>query len=204
MSNQPLSSRSEKLKQIHEEVVNLTSSPLYQYRVEHKFLPVVGEGNYQAGIMFVAEAPGINEAKTGRHFQGQAGKIFDQLINATRLTRSEIYITNIIKDKLPQNRNPLPDEIKTYAPFLIRQIKIIQPKIIVTLGKFSTNFLLELCHKPIQPLTQIHGALIKINCSYGTCHHVPMFHPAAALYNKELFELMKHDFFRLKNQINRT
>jgi len=189
------------LLQIHNEVVGLIQSPLYQNRVKNGFLPVVGEGNSQAKIMFIAEAPGINEVKTGHHFQGAAGKIFDQLIASINLDRNDIYITNIIKDKLPQNRDPLPEEINIYAPFLIRQIKIIKPKVIITIGRFSTNYLLETCHLPIQPIGQIHGKIFNINCSYGKCQLVPMFHTAAALYNTNLIEVMKKDFLQLKNKV---
>jgi uracil-DNA glycosylase len=188
----------EKLLKINNEIIKANESPLYSYRIKNNFRAVVGEGNNEAEIMFIAEAPGINEVKTGRHFQGAAGKIFDQLINLISLKREDIYITNIIKDKLPENRDPLLEEIDFYVPFLIRQIKIIKPKIIVTIGRFSSNYLLEKCKLKIQSISNIHGQVITFNCSYGKCSLMPMFHTAAVLYNQQLIETMKKDFSKLK------
>lgn len=197
-----LQHRHDQLKAIKDQVLNLHQSPLFQHRLQNNFFPVIGEGNHQAKVMFVAEAPGINEAKTGHHFVGQSGKIFDQLMASINLNRSDVYITNIIKDKLPQNRNPNQQEINLYAPFLIQQIKIIQPRVIVTLGSFSTNYLLKFCHQKIAPLSQIHGQVFPVACSYGTSHILPMYHPSASLYNPQLISQMKQDM-NLILQFNR-
>jgi len=186
--------RTSKLKKIKDQVINFKSSPLYKHRIEKGFVPVIGEGNHQAKIMFIAEAPGYYEAKSGRHFQGSSGKIFDQLMEAVGLKRSEVYITNIVKDKLPNNRNPNKLEIDAYAPFLINQIKIIKPKIIATLGKFSTDYLFETCNLEKKPLKIIHGKPHKITCSYGECYILPLTHPAASLYKPDLLPTMKKDF----------
>jgi len=186
--------RTSKLKKIKDQVINFKSSPLYKHRIEKGFVPVIGEGNHQAKIMFIAEAPGYYEAKSGRHFQGSSGKIFDQLMKAVGLKRSEVYITNIVKDKLPNNRNPNKLEIDAYAPFLINQIKIIKPKIIATLGKFSTDYLFETCNLEKKPLKIIHGKPHKITCSYGECYILPLTHPAASLYKPDLLPTMKKDF----------
>lgn len=197
--------RTSKLKEIKDQVINFKSSPLYKHRIENGFVPVIGEGNHQAKIMFIAEAPGYYEAKSGRHFQGSSGKIFDQLMESAKLERSEVYITNIIKDKLPNNRNPNKLEIDAYAPFLVRQIKIIKPKIIATLGKFSTDYLFEICNLEKKPLKIIHGKPFKITCSYGECYVLPLSHPAASLYKPDLLPAMKEDFQTiLKLSINST
>jgi len=147
-----------------------------------------------AKIMFVAEAPGYYEAKSGYHFRGAAGKVFDELMASIKLSRREVYITNIIKDKLPSNRDPSEKEIEAYAPFLLEQIKVIEPEVIVTLGRFSTNYLMELCGREEKPLKEIHGRPVEVTCSYGKCAIVPMFHPAAGLYNAALLPMIRKDF----------
>ncbi|MEK9183760.1 MAG: uracil-DNA glycosylase, partial [Patescibacteria group bacterium] len=106
--------RTDLLKQIRDEVLNLKKSPLYKYRTQNKFFPVIGEGSDYAKIMFIGEAPGKNEAKTGRPFCGAAGKILDELLVSVKILRSDVYITNIVKDRPPMNRDPLPEEIKIY------------------------------------------------------------------------------------------
>src|ERR1700740_3190375 len=120
--------RKSALKRIKDDVVNLTRSPLYKYRVENKNFPVIGEGSHFAKIMFVGEAPGANEAKTARPFVGAAGKFLNEMLEGVGIKREDVYITNIVKDRPPQNRDPLPDEIEAYGPFLDRQIDIIQPE----------------------------------------------------------------------------
>ncbi|MEK6951414.1 MAG: uracil-DNA glycosylase, partial [Nanoarchaeota archaeon] len=106
--------RTDLLKQIRDEVLNLKKSPLYKYRVQNKFFPVIGEGNHRAEIMLIGEAPGRNEAQTGRPFCGAAGKILNELLSSAGIPRSDVYITNIVKDRPPMNRDPLPEEIKIY------------------------------------------------------------------------------------------
>src|SRR5688572_21619434 len=121
------SDRTDRLRAIKEEVLALEASPLYAERVKNKVFPVIGDGSHTAKIMFVGEAPGKNEAATGRPFVGAAGKILDQLLESAGIKRSDVYITNIVKDRPPFNRDPLPEEIAIYGPFLDRQIDIIQP-----------------------------------------------------------------------------
>jgi uracil-DNA glycosylase len=134
--------RKELMRKIKDEVVALKESPLYEFRVENKNLPVIGEGSHFAKIMFIGEAPGRNEARTGRPFCGRAGQILDELLNTVGIKREDIYITNIVKDRPPQNRDPSPEEIQIYGPFLDRQIEIIQPKIIATLGRYSMYYIM--------------------------------------------------------------
>src|SRR4051812_29063692 len=118
------------LKEIEDEVMNLKSSPLYSERIKNKVFPVIGEGDNFAKIMFIGEAPGKNEAATGRPFCGAAGRILDELLASVNISRKDVYITSIVKDRPPFNRDPLPEEIESYGPFLDRQIEIIQPKFI--------------------------------------------------------------------------
>ena len=184
------------LRQIRDEVVALSESPLYSYRTENKYFPVIGEGSHQAKIMFIGEAPGRNEAKTGRTFCGSAGKILDTLLGEVGLKREEVYVTNIVKDRPQNNRDPLPEEIKIYGPFLERQIAIIQPQVIATLGRYSIVYIMEklgLADK-LKPISELHGQEFVAETEYGKVYIVPLYHPAAAIYNQGLIETLKQDF----------
>jgi uracil-DNA glycosylase family 4 len=127
----------EEMKRIRDEIMDLKGSPLYKERVENGYFPVIGAGSHDAKIMFIGEAPGKNEAKTGRPFCGASGRILDELLASIKMKREDIYITNIVKDRPTGNRDPRSEEIEMYAPFLDRQIEIIKPSVIVTLGRFS-------------------------------------------------------------------
>jgi uracil-DNA glycosylase len=193
--------RKELMRQIKDEVVALKNSPLYQFRIENKNLPVIGEGSHFAKIMFIGEAPGRNEAKTGRPFCGAAGKILDQLLECAGIKREEIYITNIVKDRPPQNRDPLPEEIEIYGPFLDRQIEIIQPQVIATLGRYAMGYVmtklgLEL---ELEPISKMHGRVFDATTSYDPIKVVPLYHPAVAVYNSHTLDSLKKDFEILKS-----
>ncbi len=190
----------EALKKIKEEVVALTESPLYSYRTENKYFPVIGEGNHDAEIMFVGEAPGENEAKTGRPFCGRAGKILDELLASVGIKRESVYITNIVKDRPPKNRDPLPDEIAAYAPFLDRQISIIKPKVIATLGRFSMQYVMNRygLEWELAPISVLHGRVFETEIEGQKTKVVPLYHPAAAIYNQELLKVLETDFQTLR------
>ena len=184
------------MKQIRDEVLNLKDSPLYQERVQNKYYPVIGQGDHGATIMFVGEAPGKNEAMTSVPFCGTAGKILDEFLQSIDLPRGSVYITNIVKDRPPGNRDPLPEEIKMYGPFLDRQIDIIQPKVIATLGRFSMAYIMEKFGllSELDSISRIHGRVFPAQSSYGTVQIVPLYHPAAAIYNPATKEVQKKDF----------
>lgn len=190
----------ELMRQIRDEVLNLTESPLYQFRVQNNYFPVIGHGSYNAKIMFIGEAPGENEAKTGRPFVGASGKLLDKLLESINLNREEVYITNIVKDRPPDNRDPTKEEITLYSPFLKRQIDILQPQVIATLGRFSMEFILVLFNAPEkgQKISVLHGQLLKLKTSYGEISMVPLFHPAAALYKADQKDTLFEDFKTLK------
>lgn len=195
-----MENRTELLRQIKEEIINLKESPLYQERVKNRVFPVIGEGNHYAKIMFVGEAPGKNEAATGRPFCGAAGKILDELLATVEIPRASVYVTNIVKDRPPFNRDPLPEEITIYTPFLDRQIGVIQPQAIATLGRFSMKYLLEkfnLGHQ-LGTISQLHGRKFTIQASYGEVTLIPLYHPAVAIYNVNSKEELKKDFQILK------
>lgn len=185
------------MQEIQDEVFDLKNSPLYEYRTSNGFFPVIGEGSHDADIIFIGEAPGRNEAKTGRPFCGAAGKILDNLLQSIEVPRENVYITNIVKDRPQNNRDPLPSEIEIYGPFLDRQIEIINPKVIATLGRYSMDYIMKKfgLEDQLKPISAMHGKSfdadgIKI---------VPLYHPAAAIYNRNLIKTLEEDFKILKN-----
>lgn len=184
------------MKAILDELLEFKSSPLYDYRKSNNYFPVAGEGSHQAKIMFIGEAPGRNEAEKGRPFCGAAGKFLDQLLGNVGIKREDVYITNIVKDRPPENRDPLPEEIEAYAPFLDRQIDIIRPAVIVTLGRFSMAYIMKKfgLEKELKTISQIHGNIFKVNSLFGNLTIIPFYHPAAALYNGGTKEALKKDF----------
>ena len=192
--------RKERMRAIRDELVNLTHSPLYDYRQRNNYYPVIGQGSHQAEIMFIGEAPGKNEAETGVPFCGASGRVLDELLESIELDRQAVYVTNIVKDRPPNNRDPLKTEIDLYAPFLQRQIDIIQPKVIATLGRFSMEFILRHfgAYQANQRISQLHGQVIAVRASYGRASVVPLYHPAAALYNASQRETLEQDFRVLK------
>jgi len=191
--------RTHKLKVIRDEIWDLKTSPLYEERVKNKTFAVIGEGDHYAKIMFIGEAPGQNEAATGRPFCGASGKILDELLESIQLKRNLVYITNIIKDRPPSNRDPLPDEIKIYAPFLDRQIEIIQPEIIATLGRFSMDYIMRKfgLENFIEPISRAHGIEFEAVAQYGSIKILPLYHPAVAVYNRAKLRELKQDFLQL-------
>ena len=198
-----MSERDEALKEIKDEVVALVASPLFSERVKNKYFPVLGEGNNWAEIVFVGEAPGKNEAKTGRPFCGRAGKVLDELLVSVGIERRDVYVTNIVKDRPPDNRDPFPDEIAIYAPFLDRQIEIIKPKVIATLGRFSMQYIMSRygLERELSSISALHGRVFDTELKGAKIKVVPLYHPAAAIYNQHLLDTLKEDFKVLKTLV---
>ena len=194
-------SRKEMLRSVEEDLLADSSLPLYKYRTENKYFPVIGEGSHFAKIIFIGEAPGKNEALSGRPFCGAAGKFLDEILDHINLKRDDVYITSIVKDRPPENRDPLPEEIKKYAPFLDKQIDIIQPKVIATLGRFSMQYIMKKFGLilDIEPISKAHGKIYETKTSFGKISIIPFYHPAAALYNGGMRDILKKDFEILKN-----
>jgi len=191
----------ELMRQIRDEVVNLISSPLYEERITNKVFPVIGEGNHDAKIVFIGEAPGKNEAKTGRPFCGMSGRVLDELLASVNIKRGDVYVTNIVKDRPPFNRDPLPEEIDIYAPFLDRQIDIIQPKILATLGRFSMGYIMKKfgLESELGPISELHGKIFEGRASFGKIMILPLYHPAVAIYNRNTKVVLMKDFEILKS-----
>jgi uracil-DNA glycosylase len=185
-------------------VDNLTDSPLYAYRQENHYHAVIGEGDPDASLMFIGEAPGEWEAKRGRPFVGASGRLLDELLSSIGLQRQEVYITNVVKDRPPKNRNPRVSEIRLYAPFLERQIDIIQPSVVAPLGRIALSFVLKQMGLSTegQTISRLHGQSLTAQASYGSVTVVPLYHPAVALYNPEQLETLKGDFQMLKRHLS--
>lgn len=198
-----MSEKTEQLRKVKEEIVGLKESSLYEYRINTGGFPVIGEGNHDANIVFIGEAPGKNEAEQGKPFCGAAGKILDELLANSGLKREDVYVTNIVKDRPPANRDPEREEIEIYAPFLIRQINIIQPKIIVTLGRFSGQYIMEKfgSKEKFTSIGNVHGRVFDATTEYGEIKIIPMYHPASALYNADNKNKLKEDFVKLKEYL---
>jgi uracil-DNA glycosylase family 4 len=149
---------------------------------------VMGEGSADADIVFIGEAPGATEDKVGRPFVGAAGKFLDEMLASINLARADVYITNIVKYRPPSNRDPLPEEKQAFMPFLMRQLEVITPKLIVFLGRHSMNAFL-----PELRIGQAHGQAFR---KHGRVY-LPLYHPAAALYNGGMRQQLLEDFGRI-------
>lgn len=154
---------------------------------------VFGEGNPSAEIVFIGEAPGKNEDIEGKPFVGSSGKLLAEMLESISLKRQDVYITNIVKYRPPNNRDPLPDEKLAFLPYLQAQLDVIDPDLVVTLGRHSLN-----CFLPDLSISQVHGQPKR----YKGRVYLPLFHPAAALYNGSMRQTLMEDFGRIPTIIN--
>jgi uracil-DNA glycosylase family 4 len=155
---------------------------------------VFGSGNADADLMFVGEAPGANEDKQGVPFVGQAGRLLDTLLGEIGLTRADVFVANVLKCRPPGNRDPLPQEIDNCQEYLFRQLELIQPRVVCTLGNFSTKLLRG---DPGTGITRLHGREEIRTIGPRTVRLYPIYHPAAALYTPSMLEILRTDFHRL-------
>lgn len=176
----------EMLKEYYLQIKNCRNCDLYKTRTNFVF----GSGSADADILFVGEAPGKNEDLQGKPFVGQAGKILDDLLHSIGFDRNEVFITNVLKSRPPENRDPNSVEINACKGYLFRQIEIIDPRIICTLGKYSTQLLLNTS----AGISGLRGKVFMVQNRIV----LPINHPAAALYTPSRFEILKEDFKRIK------
>lgn len=166
---------------------------------------VFGKGNPEADIMFIGEAAGRNEDEQGIPFVGAAGKNLDNLLEKVGLTLNDVYITNILKYRPPENRDPFPEEIKAHTPWLVEQIKIIKPKVICSLGNYATKFFLADGDvdkmDSMQGITIVHGKIKMLDFCGLKIKLIPLFHPAAIIYNRSLIKLWEEDMNIVKLEI---
>lgn len=166
---------------------------------------VFGKGNPQARIVFIGEAPGREEDLQGKPFVGRAGQELDKLLRKIGLKLDDVYICNILKYRPPQNRDPTVEEINNHTPYLIAQLKIIKPEVVITLGNYSTKFVLagfnsEGMNK-VAGITKLHGSTQQVTLDDLTITVMPMYHPAAMLYNPSLRNIMDIDFLALAKRL---
>jgi len=166
---------------------------------------VIGKGNPDADILFVGEAPGRNEDEQGIPFVGAAGKNLDKLLDRVGLSLDDIYVANILKCRPEDNRDPSEEEIKAHTPWLLKQIEEIKPKVVCSLGNYATKFFLaeaNLEKMKIQPgITSVHGKSRQITINGTSIKLIPLFHPAALIYNRSLLPLWEKDMEIVKAEI---
>lgn len=186
------------LQEVEKDILSNLQCPLKDVATNLVF----GKGNPDAKIVFIGEAPGATEDKLGKPFVGRAGQELDKLLQTIGLTINDVYITNILKYRPPKNRDPKPEEIARHTPYLIAQIKIINPRVIITLGNFSTKFVLSKFSvegmNKIEGVSKLHGKPREVTVNENTWTVVPMYHPAAMLYRPQLREVIERDFKKVE------
>lgn len=185
-----MATRTEKLEALATEIRACTRCPLYKTAIQG----VPGTGPANAKIMLIGEAPGAQEDKQGKPFVGASGKFLDTLLASIGLERSDIFITNVVKHRPPENRDPQPSEIEACRPWLDEQIALIQPDVIVTISRYAMAQWF-----PGEKISDIHGTFKKV----GKLTVVPMYHPAVALYNPNMRAVLMDDFKKLPPHIGK-
>ncbi len=188
-------SKQEKLQEIHEKWFEKCTCELKKTATQ----PVPGDGNAESEIVFIGEAPGKNEDLEGWPFVGAAGKFLAEMLESIKMRREDIYITNIVKYRPPNNRDPLPEEIEACKDWLWEELAFIKPRLIVFLGRHSMNHFF-----PLEKISQVHGKiLIKKIPLLGRQHFLALYHPAAALYNGSMRDVLISDFKKIPTILNK-
>jgi uracil-DNA glycosylase len=185
----PAAERRDELVELYHEVKSCQRCPLYATRTQVVF----GSGNADADLMFVGEAPGFHEDQQGRPFVGAAGKLLDKLLDEIGMSREDVFIANVLKSRPPGNRDPQLEEIEACKPFLTRQIELIEPRVICTLGNFSTKLLT----RRQDGITRVHGRPQDHVIAGLPIRIYPIFHPAAGLRSTAMLETLRQDFQQL-------
>jgi uracil-DNA glycosylase len=188
--------RAASLREYAEQTAGCTKCTLAQGRTQVVF----GSGNPNAELMFVGEAPGFHEDQQGLPFVGQAGKLLERLLEGIGMTRGDVYIANVLKCRPPGNRDPVPDEIAACEPHLFRQIELIQPTMVATLGNFATKLL---SGKPAG-ITRVHGYEQEVTLGVRKVLLYPLYHPAAALYTPSMLKVLEDDFAKIPELLARS
>ncbi len=192
----PEKSKEESMSELKKEIENCRKCDLFKTRRN----PLVGDGSIYSRVMLVGESPGYYEDIQNKAFVGEAGKILDVLL--VDLKREDIYITNVLKCHPPRNHNPNRQEIDSCIGYLYRQMGIIKPKIIVSLGKYATDEIFKKFGLPFSRISELHGKMFHANAEFGKIIIFPSFHPAVACYRSEMIDILKRDFKRLRGLIN--
>jgi len=184
------------MRALEEEIIAKNITPEL---AEQALRLVMGDGNLNAEIMLIGEAPGKKEDEQGLPFVGASGKFLDAMLDAADIKREDVYITSIVKYRPPNNRDPSTEEKAAFLPYLLKQIDIIQPKVIITLGRHSMEYFL-----PGVTITDIHGQIQQVDVGGRSVQVAPLYHPAAALYNGSLRQTLIDDFLQVANTIKKT
>jgi uracil-DNA glycosylase len=187
---------SDLLAAYRDETLGCTRCALAQTRTQVVF----GSGSPNADLMFVGEAPGFHEDAQGVPFVGQAGKLLDRLLQGIGLTRDDVFVANVLKCRPPGNRDPQPDEIEACESHLFRQIELIRPTLVATLGNFATKLL---SGRPLG-ITRVHGTPQQVTLGGNEVTLYPLYHPAAALYTRSMLAVLEEDFARIPELLGRT
>lgn len=185
----PHNEKAHAMRALEEEIVALNITPEL---AEQAHRLVIGDGSLDADIVFIGEAPGKKEDEQGVPFVGAAGKFLNEMLAAAEMERSDVYITNIVKYRPPNNRDPKPSEKAAFWPFLLKQIDIIQPKVVITLGRHSMGYFL-----PDAVIGEVHGRSHQVKFGKQALTVIPLYHPAAALYNGSLRQTLIDDFLEV-------
>lgn len=186
--------KKEELLKIKEDMENDKNLPLVKKPED----VIPGDGNSDSEIVFIGEAGGYHESIQRKPFVGNAGMLLNKLLASINLPRESVYITNMVKTRPPENRDPLPEELEAYSVYLDRELEVIKPKIIVTLGRFSMAKFL-----PNARISSVHGRKFEVNWNGKNILVVPMYHPAAALRNGAVMEQIKNDFLKLPEYLRK-
>ena len=182
--------REEEYRRLVEEIRSCTKCPLHQFRRN----PVPGEGPLDADVMVVGEAPGRREDELGRPFVGMAGKLLDALLAKAGLERGRVYITNVVKCRPPGNRDPRQEEIDACLPYLVRQVKLVRPKVIIAVGRIAGSTLYKLMGLKWRGMAAEHGSIHEGEIEGVPVRLVVTYHPASALYNPQTRKVLEDDF----------
>jgi DNA polymerase len=188
------------IDELNSQISECTRCPLYKYKTNY----VPGEGDPYSRILFIGEAPGKEEDKQGKPFVGKAGQVLNENIkNILNMDRSNVYITNVVKCRPPENREPKEEEIKACSIWLEKQLEIIQPEIIVTLGHYSTKWIFNYFKLKFSSITKLRGRIFKVNKWGKNITIIPTLHPASTLYHKEWKGYFDQDFKTIKEILNK-
>jgi DNA polymerase len=189
--------RREELKAVWQQATTCTRCPQL---AATRTTVVFGSGHADADLMFVGEAPGANEDQKGLPFVGQAGRLLDTLLGEIGLTRADVFVANVLKCRPPGNRDPLPQEIDSCQDYLFRQLELIEPKVVCTLGNFATKLL----RSDMTGITRLHGRDELRQIGPRVVRLYPLFHPAAALYTPAMLATLREDFARIPELLSRA
>ncbi|MCA9335104.1 uracil-DNA glycosylase [Candidatus Saccharibacteria bacterium] len=187
-----MSEREKKLAMLDELRRNIIDNNICSNLAEQATQLVMGEGNVDAAIVLIGEAPGKKEDERGVPFVGAAGKFLNEMLLRAGMERNDVYITNIVKYRPPKNRDPSPEEKAAFLPYLLEQLRIIQPSIVITLGRHSMEYFL-----PNARISDVHGQVIQTEFQGQAMTVVPLYHPAAALYNGSMRQVLIDDFVHI-------